>query len=103
MRVLEFKVKLWTGKSASSSSLNSGEGGSSAMVEPSEIKESCVKLLEGKRACLVCVMGEDSGRPCCCFQETWRAETVRRFRLLTVAAPEGANFCMSDGRIFLLL
>ena len=40
MRVEEFRVKLWTGRSASSSSLNSGDGGSSGIVEPSEMKES---------------------------------------------------------------
>lgn len=40
MRVDLFR-KLVTGRSASSSSLNSGECGSSAMVDPSEMKERC--------------------------------------------------------------
>jgi hypothetical protein len=44
MRVDSLRVKLVTGMSASSSSLNSGDGGSSGIVEPSEMKESCVML-----------------------------------------------------------
>ena len=41
MRVEVLTLKLVTGRSASSSSLNSGDGGSSAMVSASEMKESC--------------------------------------------------------------
>ena len=62
MRVEVLMLKLCTGRSASSSSLNSGDGGSSGIVEPSEMKESCVRLVEGKRACFVWLIGEDSGR-----------------------------------------
>lgn len=41
MRVEALMRKLVMGRSASSSSLNSGDGGSSAIVEPSEMKDSC--------------------------------------------------------------
>jgi hypothetical protein len=57
------RLKLVTGRSASSSSLNSGDGGSSTMVEPSDINDKCEMLLDAKRACLVCLMGDDSGSP----------------------------------------
>ena len=88
MRVLALRLKLWTGRSASSSSLNSGDGGSSGMVEPpSEMKESWVRLLEGKRACLVWLMGEDSGKLWVDFHEYCRA-LFRR----SVAPPEAASF-----------
>lgn len=53
MRVEELRLKLWTGRSASSSSLISGDGGSSGMVEPSDMNDKEVMLVEGKRACLV--------------------------------------------------
>ena len=62
MRVEALMVKLWTGRSASSSSLNSGDGGSSGIVEPSEMKDNCVMLFEGKRACFRWLIGDDSGR-----------------------------------------
>ena len=62
MRVEVCMLKLVTGKSVSSSSLNSGDGGSSGKVDPSEMKDSCEMLFEGKRACLAWLMGEDSGR-----------------------------------------
>ena len=60
--VLPFTLKLWTGRSASSSSLNSGEGGSSGTVSVSEMKDSVETLLEEKRACLAWLIGDDSGR-----------------------------------------
>ena len=101
MRVEELSVKLVTGKSASSSSLNSGDGGSSGIVEPSEMKESWVRLCEGKRACLVWWMGDDSGNPCPLFHERRRADGTRCLR--PVIGPEDGNFCKSDGRILLLL
>lgn len=41
MRVEALMLKLVMGRSVSSSSLNSGDGGSSAMVDPSEMKDSC--------------------------------------------------------------
>lgn len=41
IRVEALMLKLATGMSASSSSLNSGDGGSSAIVEPSEMKDRC--------------------------------------------------------------
>ena len=41
IRVEVLMLKLCTGRSVSSSSLNSGDGGSSAMVEPSEMNDSC--------------------------------------------------------------
>lgn len=51
------------GRSVSSSSLNSGEGGSS-----SSVKERWETLWEGRRVCLVCLIGEDSARPEAFFQ-----------------------------------
>lgn len=101
MRVEALMLKLWTGRSASSSSLNSGDGGSSGIVEPSEMKESCVRLLEGKRACLAWLIGDDSGRLCSFFHEVWRADMVLFFR--PCPAPEDSGFCMSVVLIFLLL
>lgn len=86
MRVEVLMLKLCTGRSASSSSLNSGEGGSSGFVEPSEMKESCVRLLEGKRACLVWLIGDDSGRLWLFFHEVCRADTTLLRR--PAAAPE---------------
>ena len=62
MRVLPFMLKLCTGMSASSSSLQSGDGGSSATVSASEMKDNACVLFDGKRACLAWLMGEDSGR-----------------------------------------
>ena len=63
MRVLVFfNPKLCTGRSASSSSLSSGDGGSSAMVDPSETKDMVERLFELNLACLTCLMGDDSGR-----------------------------------------
>ena len=101
MRVDELRVKLLTGMSASSSSLNSGDGASSGIVEPSEMKESCVMLCEGKRACLVWCIGDDSGSPWLPFQDPCRADDARFLR--PVAAPDGANFWRSEGRILLWL
>lgn len=49
---LPLTLKLWTGRSASSSSLNSGDGGSSGTVSVSEMNDNVETLLEGKRACL---------------------------------------------------
>jgi hypothetical protein len=100
IRVEELRVKLVTGMSASSSSLNSGDGGSSGIVEPSEMKESCVRLFEGKRACLVWWIGEDSGSPCPLFHDRCRADDTLFLRF--VAAPADGNFCISAGRILLL-
>lgn len=62
MRVEALMLKEWTGMSASSSSLWAGDGGLSGTVEPSEMKERCETLFDGKRACLAWLMGEDSGR-----------------------------------------
>lgn len=63
IRVVLLMLKLVMGRSASSSSLNSGDGGSSGMVEVSEMNDRCDGWEEGKRACLVCLIGEDSGKP----------------------------------------
>lgn len=68
MRVEALMLKLVMGRSVSSSSLNSGDGGSSAMVDPSEMKDSCdicdmLVVEDWRRACLVCLIGEDSGSP----------------------------------------
>lgn len=101
MRVEALMVKLWTGRSASSSSLNSGDGGSSGIVEPSEMKERWVGLLEGKRACLAWLIGDDSGKLCFFFQETCRADATLVLR--PVAGPEDGDFCRPDGRTLLLL
>lgn len=62
IRECGLKRKLCTGRSASSSSLNSGDGGSSGTVVVSEMKERLWMLFEAKCACLVCLMGDDSGR-----------------------------------------
>jgi hypothetical protein len=101
IRVEELSVKLVTGKSVSSSSLNSGDGGSSGIVDPSEMKESCVRLCEEKRACLVWWIGDDSGNPCPLFHDRCRADDTRCLR--PVIGPDDGNFCRSDGRILLLL
>lgn len=101
IRVEALRLKLVTGRSASSSSLNSGDGGSSAMVEPSEMKDRCEGWLEGKRACLVCLIGDDSGRACVFFQLTWRAPFARV--RLPVTAPDGAKACTSEGLALLFL
>lgn len=45
-------LKEVTGRSVSSSSLCTGDGGLSGTVDVSEINESCVMCCEGKRACL---------------------------------------------------
>ena len=56
-------AKEWTGRSASSSSDNSGEGGSSGTVEPSEMNDSFETCNEvPKLPCLVLSRGEDCGR-----------------------------------------
>lgn len=101
MRVEELRLKLCTGRSASSSSLNSGDGGSSGIVDPSEINDSCVRLFEENRACLVWLIGDDSGRWLLFFHETCLPELV--LFLLAVAAPEEGSFGMFDCLIFLLL
>ena len=101
MRVEELRLKLWRGRSASSSSLISGDGGSSAIVEPSEMKDSEVMLCEGKRACLVWLMGDDSGRPRLFFQDTFLP--VRALSLLLVIAPDECILCRSSGLTLLLL
>lgn len=89
------------GRSESSSSLLSGEGGSSAMVEPSDMKDRCEGWLEGKRACLTGLIGEDCARPSLFFHVSCRAiaPLVRR----PVAAPEAAKACTSEGLILLFL
>lgn len=58
MRVLPLTLKLCTGRSASSSSLNSGDGGSSGIVEVSEMNERAETLFDMSRACLI---GDESG------------------------------------------
>jgi len=89
IRESELKRKLCVGKSASSSSLNSGDGGSSGTVVVSEMKERLWMLFVAKCACLVCLMGDDSGRSLSFFQFCWfRAENLF---LRPVAAPEEAN------------
>lgn len=62
IRVAGLRRKLCTGRSASSSSLNSGDGGSSGTVDASEMKERLWMLFDAKCACLVCLIGDDSGR-----------------------------------------
>lgn len=90
IREAGLRRKLCTGKSASSSSLNSGEGGSSGTVDVSEMNERLCMLLVGKCACLLCLMGEDSGRSLSFFHVAWlRAENLF---LRPVAAPEEAYF-----------
>lgn len=89
---LELRRKLWTGRSASSSSLNSGDGGSSGIVVVSDMNERLCVLFEGNCACLVCLIGDDSGRSWFFFQVCWfRAEN--RF-LRPVAAPDEAYLFM---------
>lgn len=100
MRVEELRLKLWTGRSVSSSSLNSGDAGSSGIVDPSEMNERDVILFEGKRACLVGLMGEDSGRPRLFFQETARPACALPLR--RVIAPDECILCRSRGLILLL-
>lgn len=92
IRECGLKRKLCTGRSASSSSLNSGDGGSSGTVVVSEMKERLWMLFEAKCACLVCLMGDDSGRSLSFFHVCWfRAENLF---LRPVAAPEEANLFM---------
>jgi len=89
---LELRRKLCTGRSASSSSLNSGDGGSSGTVVASETKERLCVLSEGNCACLMRLIGDDSGRSWFLFQVCWlRAEN--RF-LRPVAAPDEAYLFM---------
>lgn len=89
IRVAGLRRKLCTGKSASSSSLTSGDGGSSGTVVVSEMNERLWMLSEGKWACLVCLIGDDSGRSWLFFQVCWfRAENLF---LRPDAAPEEAN------------
>lgn len=106
MRVEVLRLKEATGRSASSSSLCTGDGGLSGMVEVSEMKERWEMGWVGlwgaaaKRACLAWSMGEDSGRLWVFFHEAWRDETrVRR----PVAAPDETVFCMPAGRMRLRL
>lgn len=85
---MELRRKLWTGRSASSSSLNSGDGGSSGTVVVSEMNDRLCVLAEGNCACLVCLIGDDSGRSWFFFQVCWfRAENLF---LRPVAAPDEA-------------
>lgn len=99
MRAEALTLKLLMGRSASSSSLNSGEGGSSAIVDVSEMRDRCEMLLEGKRACFCDLIGEDSGRPSLFFHVACRAAAplVRR----PVAAPDTGSWCVSTFRILL--
>jgi len=99
IREVELKRKLCTGRSASSSSLNSGDGGSSGTVVVSEMKERLCMLFVAKCACLVCLMGDDSGRSLSFFHVCWfRAENLF---LRPVAAPEEANLFMDRRRLTL--
>ena len=92
IRELELRRKLCTGRSASSSSLNSGDGGSSGTVLASETNARLCVLLEGNCACLVRLIGDDSGKSWFLFQVCWlRAEN--RF-LRPVAAPDEAYVFM---------
>ena len=99
MRVEVLAWKLWTGRSVSSSSLNSGDGGSSGTVEPSDMNDKAVMLCEGKRACLLCVIGDDSGRPRLFFHETCRF--VGTLLRLPVSVPVDGILCRSSGLILL--
>jgi len=90
MRVEVLMLKLVRGRSASSSSLWTGDGGLSGTVEPSEMKERCETLFEGKRACLAWFMGEDSGRLYDFFHEACLCAATLSRRV--VAAPDEANF-----------
>ena len=93
---MELRRKLWTGRSASSSSLNSGEGGSSGTVVVSEMNDRLCVLFEGNCACLVCLIGEDSGKSWFFFHVCWfRAENLG---LRPVAAPDEAYLFMSIDR-----
>jgi len=100
MRVEALTLKLVTGRSASSSSLCAGEGGLSGMVEPSETKERCDTLFDGKRACLIGLIGDDCGRLWFFFHVDWRASATRS-RLL-IAVPEWASFGILEDRNLLL-
>lgn len=92
IRELELRRKLCTGRSASSSSLNSGEGGSSGTVLASDTNDKLCVLVEGKCACLVRLIGDDSGKSWFLFHVCWlRAEN--RF-LRPVAAPDEAYVFM---------
>jgi hypothetical protein len=92
IRELELRRKLCTGRSASSSSLNSGDGGSSGTVLASETNERLCVLFEGNCACLVRLIGDDSGKSWFLFQVCWfRAENLF---LRPVAAPDEANVFM---------
>jgi hypothetical protein len=85
---LELRRKLCTGRSASSSSLNSGDGGSSGTVVASETKERLCVLSDGNCACLMRLIGDDSGKSWFLFQVCWlRAENLF---LRPVAAPDEA-------------
>lgn len=106
MRVEALMLKLVMGRSASSSSLDCGDGGSSLCTEPSVMKDSwdtCERLVvvDWKRACLVCLIGEDSGSPSRFFHVSCRAAAplVRR----PVAAPDSACCCMLADLILLNL
>lgn len=98
-RVEALMLKLWIGKSASSSSLCTGDGGLSGTVDPSEMKERVETVLEANRACFVCAMGDDSGRLFCFFHA---CRVVMRGRR-PVVVPEEGNRAMSKGRTRFLL
>lgn len=101
IRELELRRKLCTGRSASSSSLNSGDGGSSGIVVVSETNERLCVLFEGNCACLMRLIGDDSGKSWFFFHVCWfRAEN--RF-LRPVAAPDEAYlFVFIDRRRLML-
>ena len=63
--VLALMLKLCIGRSASSSSLMSGDGSSSGIVD---VNDTLEMLLGLKRVCLLCFIGDDSGRLCDLFQ-----------------------------------
>lgn len=93
-------LKLWTGISASSSSLASGDACSSGIVEVSDMKDSCVMPFEGNRACFGLRIGEDSANLWLFFQDICRDAVFLSLR--PVNAPEDEYLCISVGRILLL-
>jgi len=100
MRVEVVRLKEWSGRSVSSSSLCTGDGGLSGTVEPSEINESFDTWLVGKRACLAWLMGEDSGKLWVFFHE---ACLVVILVLRPVAAADDAAFGMLTLAVLILL
>ena len=96
--VLALMLKLWIGRSASSSSLWSGDRRSSATVEVSDAKDMFEKCDESMRLCLFCLIGEDSGRLCVFFHGS--AGFLPLLPLPDIEVPSGGLVIFADRILF---